>query len=212
MIVDASKAETVTKKVRVLHSDLQQGTQCGVMRGLAIWIVWTIHTHQLGLESYITLGNFLVVIGLLVYGLLVMKLCQLVSFAFVKPSVRYEFIDDISRNSSDCTQTRVVNMGRDENGRSIELGATKSNLALVLALYAMVVLFSLLYKSEFYFVVALVLSVLLVASSVLVLARNEFSINKALNRGSQFNPRMKSTNFRGQKATTRTRLGSLFPT
>ena len=178
-------AETVTVKVRVLRSDLQQGAQCVVLWGMAIWIVWAIHTHQMGLENYVLIGNFLVAIGLPIFALLVVKLCQLVSFAIMKRSKRYEFIDDVSRNSSDYTETRVVNMVKDESGRSIEMGATKSNLALVLALYALVVLFSLLYKSEVYFIVALVLSVVLVASSILILARNGFSIDKALQRGSR---------------------------
>ncbi len=178
-------AETVTVKTRVLRSDLQQGTQCVVLWGMAICIVWAIHAHQLGFESYVLIGNILVAIGLPIFALLVVKLCQLASFAFMKRSKRYEFIDDVSRKSSDYTETRVVNMVKDENGRSIELGATKSNLALVLALYALVVLFSLLYKSEVYFIVALVLSVVLVVSSIFVLARNGFSINKALQRGRQ---------------------------
>ena len=175
----------MTVKTRVLRSDLQQGTQCVVLWGMAIWIVWAIHAHQLGLESYVLIGSFLVAIGLPIFALLVVKLCQLASFALMKRSKRYEFIDDVSRKSSDYTETHVVNMVKDENGRSIELGATKSNLALVLVLYALVVIFSLQYKSEVYFIVALVLSVVFVASSISVLARNGFSINKALNRGSQ---------------------------
>lgn len=178
-------AETVTIKRRVSRSDLQQGAQCTVLWGMAIWVVWAIHAHQLGLESHVLIGNILIAIGLPIFALLVVKLCQLVSFAIMKRSKRYEFIDDVSRKSSDYTETRVVNMVKDENGRSIELGATKSNLVLVLVLYALVVLFSLLYKSEVYFIVALVLSVVLVASSISILARNGFSINKALQRGSQ---------------------------
>lgn len=177
--------ETVAVKRRVVRSDLEQGAQCVILWVCAIYVVWTIHTNQLGFdERYILAGYVGVAIFFPCFCLFVLKLVQLAKFAVMRRSKRYEFIDDVHRKTRGQKQKLVMRKFRDEEGRlSIELGTTKSNLPLLFALYALVVLTSLLYKNEIYFVVALVLTGCLVASSAIVLVKSGFSINKALERG-----------------------------
>ncbi len=163
--------ETVAVKRRVLRSDLEHGAQCVILWACAIYVVWTIHTNQIGFdESYILAGYVGSAVIFPCFSLFVLKLVQLIKFAVMRRIKRYEFIDDEHRKTRGQKQKLVMRKFRDDDGRlSIELGTTKSNLPLLFALYALVVLTSLLYKNEIYFVVALVLTGCLVASSVMVL-------------------------------------------
>ena len=175
--------EAATVKKRMLRSDIQQNAQCGVIWSLAIWMVWTLHTHQLGLESYVLIGNLLVAIGLPIFGIVVLRLCQLGSFAMMKRSKKYELIDDVG--NTDSKQKLVVSSIEGESGRTIELGITKSNLVLLSVLYVLVVLTSFLYTSEIYFLVALALTAGLVATSIVILSKNGFSMSKVLERSNK---------------------------
>lgn len=165
----------------MLRSDIQLNAQSGIMWFCAICMVWTIHTDQLAFPSYSFIGYLLAAIVLPVFCVGIMRLCQLVTFTFLKRSKKYEFIDDVK--GAGFKQKLILSNSRDESGRFIELGDTKSNLPLGFVLYALAVLFSLFYKSEIYFIAALLLTAGLIATSIVILAKSGFSVNKALERG-----------------------------